>query len=94
MYSVLLFIHIVAATIWVGGHLVLSIGFLPRALARRDPEIILGFERIYERIGLPVLAVHAQPSRSSSFRNSCEQYSRRAPRHVATRIAAGVVDPD
>lgn len=57
MYSELLFIHIVAATVWVGGHLVLAIGLLPRALATRDPEIILGFERIYERIGLPAMVV-------------------------------------
>ncbi len=57
MYSALLFIHIGAATIWVGGHLILSIGLLPRALAKRDPEIILGFERIYERIGLPAMVV-------------------------------------
>ena len=57
MHKALLFVHVVAASIWVGGHLFLAIGLLPRALSKRDPEIILGFERIYERIGLPAMAV-------------------------------------
>ena len=57
MHAALLFIHLAAASIWVGGHLVLAIGLLPKALSKRDPEIILGFERVYERIGLPAMAV-------------------------------------
>lgn len=57
MHETLLFIHLGAASIWVGGHLVLAIGLLPAALSKRDPEIILGFERSYERIGLPAMAV-------------------------------------
>lgn len=57
MHEALLFVHVAAASIWVGGHLVLAFGLLPRALAKRDPEIVLGFERVYERIGLPAMAV-------------------------------------
>ena len=57
MHAALLFVHLAAASIWVGGHLVLAIGLLPKALSRRDPEIILDFERVYERIGLPAMAV-------------------------------------
>ena len=57
MHEALHFIHVAAASIWVGGHLVLAIGLLPEALSKRDPEIILGFERVYERIGLPAMAV-------------------------------------
>ena len=57
MHEALLFVHVAAASIWVGGHLVLAIGLLPRALSKRDPEIVLGFERVYERIGLPAMAV-------------------------------------
>ena len=57
MHEAILFIHLVAASIWVGGHLVLAIGLLPRALSKRDPEVVLGFERVYERIGLPAMAV-------------------------------------
>ena len=59
MHQALLFLHVAAASIWVGGHLVLAIGLLPRALSKRDPEIVLGFERVYERIGLPAMAVQA-----------------------------------
>ena len=53
----MLFIHLTAGSIWVGGHLVLALSLLPEALAKRDPELIRGFERIYERIGLPAMVV-------------------------------------
>ena len=57
MYATLLFIHLIAASIWVGGHLVLAISLLPEAMSKREPDLILGFERIYERIGLPAMVV-------------------------------------
>lgn len=57
MHAAVLFIHLAAASIWVGGHLVLAASLLPEALSKRDPDLILGFERIYERIGLPAMAV-------------------------------------
>lgn len=57
MQAILLFIHLIAGSIWVGGHLVLALSLLPEAMAKRDPELINGFERIYERIGLPALVV-------------------------------------
>ena len=41
--------RLLAAAVWVGGHLVLSISVLPRALRTRDPGIIRGLGR---RIGL------------------------------------------
>lgn len=53
----IVFIHILAATIWAGGHLILSLGFLPRALKRKDFNIIEGFESRYEPIGLPSLLI-------------------------------------
>ncbi|MEO7088097.1 MAG: copper resistance protein CopD [Bacteroidia bacterium] len=43
------------ATIWIGGHLLLCIRYLPEALKRKDPEIIKAFEKKYEIIGLPSL---------------------------------------
>lgn len=55
MHHILLVIHIFAATIWVGGHVVLSLGFLPKALKQKDPSIITSFEKSYEKIGLPAL---------------------------------------
>lgn len=51
----LLFLHLLGAAIWVGGHLVLALGILPGALRRRDPQAIRAFEQVYERIGIPAL---------------------------------------
>ena len=51
MYGLLLLLHILAATIWTGGHIVLSTIVLPRALRERSPEPLLQFERGYEKIG-------------------------------------------
>ena len=56
-HHLILILHLIAATIWVGGHLVLAIGFLPRALKRKDFCYIGNFEKTYEPIGMPSLAV-------------------------------------
>jgi putative copper export protein len=53
----IIFIHIIAATIWTGGHLVLSLGFLPKALKQKDFGIIQAFESRFEPIGLPALLI-------------------------------------
>ena len=39
-HHILLVLHLLAATIWVGGHLVLAIGFLPKALKHTDSSYI------------------------------------------------------
>ena len=57
MHFLVLFTHLIAAAIWVGGHLVLAVSVLPEAMVRRDPDPVLGFERVYERIGLPAMAI-------------------------------------
>ncbi|WP_404423542.1 CopD family protein [Nibricoccus sp. IMCC34717] len=51
----LVLLHTLGATVWTGGHLVLAIGILPKALKDRDPELITRFENRYERIGIPAL---------------------------------------
>ncbi len=56
-YKIVLILHLLGAAVWTGGHLVLALGFLPRALAVGDPRIVLGFEERYERIGIPALLV-------------------------------------
>jgi putative copper export protein len=53
----LILLHVLGATVWAGGHLILSLGFLPKALRQQNPEIILDFEKQYERIGLPALLI-------------------------------------
>lgn len=57
MYTVLALLHVLGAAIWVGGHLVLSLVVLPRALRAHDPSIIREFESGFERLGLPALLV-------------------------------------
>ncbi|MFD1709631.1 copper resistance protein CopD [Ottowia sp. GY511] len=57
MYATALFLHVLGATIWTGGHLVLALAWLPRVVRERSPEQLLRFEQGYERIGMPALVV-------------------------------------
>lgn len=56
-YIALLILHILGATIWTGGHVVLATTVLPRALKAKSARILLDFESGYERIGMPALVV-------------------------------------
>ena len=55
MYIYIVLIHILAATIWTGGHIILSLLILPKALRAKDPEILMEFENGFEKIGMPAL---------------------------------------
>ncbi|MCC6349543.1 MAG: CopD family protein [Candidatus Eisenbacteria bacterium] len=55
MYPLILMLHVLGATVWTGGHLVLALTVLPRALRERSPAELLRFEAPYERIGMPAL---------------------------------------
>jgi putative copper export protein len=57
MYGVMLLLHVLAATVWTGGHLVLALAILPRVLKARAPAELLRFESAYERIGIPALLI-------------------------------------
>jgi len=57
MYQNVLIFHILAATIWTGGHIVLATGILPGALINNDIERIINFETVYEKIGIPALFI-------------------------------------
>ena len=57
MHGAILLLHILAATVWTGGHLVLALAILPRVLRERAPAKLLEFESAYERIGIPALVV-------------------------------------
>lgn len=56
-YGILLLLHILAATIWTGGHIVLSVVVLPKVLKEMSPDRLLDFESVYEKIGMPALIV-------------------------------------
>lgn len=57
MYDLLLPVHILAATIWTGGHLVLALTILPRALKEKSATDLMRFESAFERVGIPALLV-------------------------------------
>ncbi|HRA60693.1 MAG TPA: copper resistance protein CopD [Bacteroidia bacterium] len=57
MHQLLLTIHILSVTVWVGGHLILALRFLPKALKEGNHHVILNFEKLYEPIGIPALLI-------------------------------------
>jgi putative copper export protein len=50
-------LHVLGATVWTGGHLVLAATVLPRALKDRSVDELRRFENGYERIGIPALVL-------------------------------------
>lgn len=57
MYPYVFALHLIAATVWTGGHLVLAFSVLPRALRERSPQVLLDFEQGYEHVGMPALLI-------------------------------------
>ncbi|MGQ1945366.1 hypothetical protein [Ornithobacterium rhinotracheale] len=57
MFKLALILHVLGAAIWVGGHLVLLFGYVPKAVKNKDCSIIEGFESKYEPIGVPALII-------------------------------------
>ena len=57
MYGIVLLLHVLGATIWTGGHLVLALAILPRVLKERTAAELLRVESAYERIGVPALLI-------------------------------------
>jgi len=54
---IILLLHILSATIWTGGHIVLCVAILPSVLKENSPEQLIKFESAYEKIGMPALIV-------------------------------------
>lgn len=48
-------LHVLGACIWVGGHLLLLLRYLPPALKSKDAAGILAFEKKFEPLGIPAL---------------------------------------
>ena len=57
MYGWALLLHVLGATVWTGGYLILACTVLPRVLREQDVDGLLKFESAYERIGMPALLV-------------------------------------
>lgn len=83
MYEYLLLLHVLGATVWTGGHVVLATTILPKALKESNPNRITDFEALYERVGMPALglqlitgvwmALTMQPSVAMWFTNPTPQ---------------------
>ncbi|BAA81462.1 hypothetical protein APE_2447 [Aeropyrum pernix K1] len=58
-YQVAQLIHILAASVWIGGHIVIVLGYLPRFIATGDFRHLEQFESVYEKIGMPSLVIAA-----------------------------------
>lgn len=57
MDSIMLLLHVLGATIWTGGHIVLAVVVLPKVLKENSPSRLLEFESVYEKIGMPALFI-------------------------------------
>ena len=57
VFSVLVIVHALAATVWTGGHLVLDLGVLPKALKLQSADLIRAYEQTFEPLGLGALAI-------------------------------------
>jgi putative copper export protein len=57
MYMVLVILHLLGASVWIGGHVVLVSVVMPMARRERDPGRIVDFERGYGRVGMIALVV-------------------------------------
>jgi len=51
VFPLLVIVHALAATVWTGGHLVLDLGVLPRALRANSATQIRAFEEVFEPLG-------------------------------------------
>ncbi len=56
-HHILLLLHLLAASIWVGGHLFLSLRFLPEAIKSKDVTVIQNFKDKFEPVGMPALVI-------------------------------------
>ncbi len=55
MKTIILLIHILSATTWVGGYLMLSFTSLPKALKNKSPENIDQLKKDYNKISIHIL---------------------------------------
>jgi putative copper export protein len=57
VFPPLVIVHALAATVWTGGHLVLDLGVLPRALRAQSAAPIRSLEETFEPLGITALAI-------------------------------------
>lgn len=57
MHGLLLLLHLLGATVWTGGHIILCLTVLPKVLKERSTERLLNFESAFEKVGMPAIAL-------------------------------------
>lgn len=57
MLNYILILHLLGATVWTGGHLILTLVVLPKALSSRNIDGLIQFEQLFERVGMPALVL-------------------------------------
>ncbi|OGU38707.1 MAG: copper resistance protein CopD [Ignavibacteria bacterium GWB2_35_12] len=57
MHKYILMLHVISATVWAGGHLILSLTVLPRVLKTKNVSELLHFESGFEKVGIPSLII-------------------------------------
>jgi putative copper export protein len=58
-FKILVILHTLGATVWAGGHLILAVAILPKALKNRHVDLIHQFEENFESFGLASLLLQA-----------------------------------
>ena len=56
-HQIILIIHLLAATIWVGGHLILLLKYVPKAIKSNSLNDITFFRKNFESVGIPSLLI-------------------------------------
>lgn len=56
-HQIILIIHLLAATVWVGGHLILLLRYVPKAMKSNSLEELSFFRKNFEPIGMPSLFI-------------------------------------
>lgn len=56
-HQIVLIIHLLAATIWVGGHLLLLLRYVPKAIKSKSHEELSTFRKNFEPVGMPSLFI-------------------------------------
>lgn len=57
LYKLLIVLHLLGSSVWIGGHIVLVLVVLPKAMRKRDPIRVRDFERGFAKVGLSALAL-------------------------------------
>lgn len=57
IYGTLVVLHLLAACVWLGGHVLLASVLKQGVLDGRNPDTIYRIESLYDRVGVPALVV-------------------------------------